>query len=434
MKEHQEGAVDKIWRIFSSMKLGLVLLGVIAFFSGVGTLFPQADVDPDKAQAVGKIWQDLGFTHLYSTYWFRLILGFLCINLIVCSIQRFQGIYNRTFKLQPPKNRTNIPKKIQETWKGDSESLRNSVQKVLRSRGFKVIFEENDKQWSYIAIKRRWGNWGSFITHLSFVVLVVGAFIGSSMGFKGFLMAGVGTTVPIHSIQVSHGTVKENFDVLINSAEDRFLANGQRDNWYTDLSILENGKVMARHTISVNHPFTYQGVTFYQSSFINGVHLTADIKGQKVPVILEDRGGNYFQAPGTDLYLVASAITSDPQKPSMLFEVFKGMSENAVQSGQLDFGQTIDIQGAYKLTLDGNSGFTGLQVKQDPGVMVIWLGCALLLLGLILSFYWRSILVTGIFQAEQGNQGEITMGVSTGKVVGGVKEVFDRLVREIRAK
>ncbi|AFM40904.1 ResB protein required for cytochrome c biosynthesis [Desulfosporosinus acidiphilus SJ4] len=433
MKEHQESAVDKLWRIFSSMKLGLVLLGVIAFFAGIGTLFPQMDVDPDKAQAVGKLWQTLGFTNLYGTYWFRLLLGLLCINLIICSIQRFQGIYNRTFKLNPPENSSVIPKKVQETWQGDGESLRKSVQDVLRHRGFRVVFAEKDKQWGFTAIKRRWGNWGSFISHVSFVVLVIGAVIGSSLGFKGFLMAGTGTTVPIHSIQVSRGTVKETFDVLINSAEDRMLANGQRDNWYTDLSILQNGKVMARHTISVNHPFTYQGVTFYQSSFINGVHLTADVKGQKIPVTLEDRGGNYFNAPGTDLYLVASAINSDSQKPSMLFEVFKGMSEDAVQSGQLDFGQTIDIQGAYKLTLDGNSGYTGLQVKQDPGVMIIWLGCALLLLGLILSFYWRPILVSGIFQAEKDNRGELTMGVSTGKVVGGVKEVFDRLVGEIRA-
>jgi cytochrome c biogenesis protein len=434
MKEHQEGAVDKLWRIFSSMKLGLVLLGVIALFAGVGTLFPQADVDSEKARTVSQIWQTLGFTHLYSTYWFRLLLGLLCINLIICSIQRFSGIYNRTFKLLPPESAAVIPKKVQEKWNGEGESLQRSVGEVFKKHGFKVVFRDNDKQWGFIAIKRRWGNWGSFITHLSFVILVLGAVIGSTLGFKGYFMAGAGSSVPIQSIQVSKGTVKQNFDVLINSAEDRFLANGQRDNWYTDLSILENGKVVARKTISVNHPFTYQGVTFYQANFMNGVHLTADLKGQKIPLVLQDRGGNYFQAPGTDLYLIAVSIQSDPKRPSMYYQVYKGTGADPVQTGQVDFGQTVDVQGSYKLTLDGNSGFTGLQVKQDPGVAVIWLGCALLLVGLILSFYWRTMVVQGIFQPEEGSQGEITLGVSVGKVISGVKEEFDRLVREIQSK
>lgn len=432
MSERQEGITEKIWGFFSSMKLGLALLGVIALVAGVGTLFPQVNVDPEKAQAVGQIWQKLGFTNLYGTFWFRLLMGLLCINLVVCSTQRFQGVYNRTFKLKPPEGTSTVPKKVQVKWAGDGDALKLSVREVLKRRGYKIVTKENNEGWSFIAIKRRLGNWGSIIAHVSFVVLVIGAMLGSFLGFKGFFMTGAGTTVPISSINVSRGTVKHDFSVRINSAEDRFLANGERDNWYTDMSILKNSQEVARQTISVNHPFTYEGVTFYQSSFAKGVHLTADLKGKKIPLVLQEKGGNYFQAEGTDLYLIAAAINSGQQTTSIVYQVYQGTASQPIQTGQLKLGQTIDIQGKYKLTLDGNAGFTGVQVKEDPGVMVIWLGCALLLGGLLLSFYWRTSVVLGIFIVKQGNQGELTMGALAGKVAGGVQSEFERLIHDIK--
>ena len=429
MEEQREGIVEDIWRVFSSMKLGLVLLGLVALASGLGTVFPQANIEPEKAKAVGQFWQMLGFTQVYSTIWFRLLLGLLCINLIVCSLQRFQGIYNRTFALKSPESVSSVPNKIRTTIPGESESLKTSVQNVLKRKGFKVTTTVGDKGWSFIAIKRRWGNWGSLISHISFVVLVIGAIMGTTMGFKGFFMVGAGTTIPISSINVSKGTVKQDFSVHIYSAEDRILANGERDNWYTDMSIIENGQEITRQTISVNHPLKYKGVTFYQSSFANGARLTVDIKDQKIPVVLQDHGGNYFQAPGTDLYLIAEAIRSDPQKPMMLYRVYKGKGVQPVQTGQISAGETIDIQGEYKLTLDGNAGFTGLQVKQDPGVIVVWTGCALLLLGLLLSFYWRTMVVSGVFES-----GQLTMGAMAGKTAGGAKQEFDDLIQDIQAK
>ncbi len=84
---------DKLWEVFSSMRLGLGLLGIIAFSAGIGTLFPQVAENPTRAQAVAKIWVSLGFTHLYSTFWFRLLLGLLCINLIVCSRRAILYLY-----------------------------------------------------------------------------------------------------------------------------------------------------------------------------------------------------------------------------------------------------------------------------------------------------------------------------------------------------
>jgi len=432
MVENSKGWSDRLWGVFSSMRLGLALLGIIAFVSGIGTVIPQTELDPEKAKAVGQLWQAMGFTHLYNTVWFRLLLGLLCINLVVCSIQRLGGIYHRTFKLKPPSNLAQVPQKNRTVIQGELAPLRESVQKVLKQKGYRFTLSDQSDPWGFIAIKRRLGNWGSFITHLSFVVLVIGALLGSALGFKGYFMAGAGNTIPIQMIQISKGQVSETFSVRINSAEDRMLPSGERDNWYTDLSILENGQEVARQTLSVNHPFEYQGITFYQANFSNGASFTADINGQKTPVVLQDQGRSYYQAPGTDLYLVTALDpSSSSQKPDVIFQVYQGNGANPIQSGKLTSGQTIDVQGKYKLTFNGFAGFTGLQVKKDPGVAVIWLGCLLLLGGLLLSFYWQPVVISGIIQSENGKKGSLTVGVLSGKVTTSTREALEQIVSSV---
>jgi cytochrome c biogenesis protein len=248
-------------------------------------------------------------------------------------------------------------------------------------------------------------------------------------------MEGAGSTFPIQAIQLSRGTVSETFSVRINSAEDRMLPNGERDNWYTDLSILENGQEVARNTLSVNHPFVYKGITFYQANYSNGARFTADLNGQKTPVVLQDQGQSYFQAPGTELYLIMTLDrSSSTQSPGVIYQVYKGNDPDPVQSGKLTSGQTIDVQGKYKLTFDGLAGFAGLQVKKDPGVAVIWLGCALLLGGLLLAFYWQPVVISGFLQTEDGLNGTLTVGASAGKVTISAREALEQLVSSITVR
>ena len=431
MEENSKDLSERVWDVFSSMKLGLALLGILALVSALGTVIPQETVDVESAEAVSGLWKALGLTHLYSSVGFRLLLGLLCINLIVCSTQRLKSIYLRTFKLTPPSKVVQVPQKNKQVIHGELISLRESVQEIMIQKGFRFTLSEQSDHWSFIAIKRRLGNWGSLITHLSFVVLVVGALLGSLFGFKGYFMEGAGTTIPIQEIQVSKGTVSETFSVRINSAEDRLLSNGERDNWYTDMSILEGGKEVARKTLSVNHPFVYEGVSFYQASFSEGALFTTEMKGLKNPVVLRDHGGSYYQAPGTDLYLVISLAKSSSQKAGVLYQIYKGTGADPIQTGQLKTGETIDVQGTYRLTFEGLAGFSGLQVKKDPGVAVIWLGCGMLLAGLLLAFYWQPLVISGIIQPENEKRGTLTVGALSGKTPDSTREALGQFVSSV---
>jgi cytochrome c biogenesis protein len=155
------------------------------------------------------------------------------------------------------------------------------------------------------------------------------------------------------------------------------------------------------------------------------------MKGQKNPVVLRDGGASYYQAPGTDLYLIASLSGNSSQKPNVLYQVFKGTGANPIQTGQLKTGETIDVQGAYRLTFEGLAGFSGLQVKKDPGVAVIWLGCGLLLGGLLLAFYWQPLVISGILLSENGKRGNLTVGALAGKTPDSAREALKQFVGSV---
>jgi cytochrome c biogenesis protein len=324
-----------------------------------------------------------------------------------------------------------IPQKIQAKITGSEKELQDAVTDVLKHKGYHLTTNDQEKPWSFIAQKHKWGNWGSLITHIAFIVLISGA-VGSLTGFKGFFMAGEGETLSIQDIKVSKGSISENYSVKINSTEDRVLANGDRDNWYTDMSIIESGQEVARQTLSVNHPFSYKGVTFYQSSFAQGGKFTVDVNGQKTPFVLQNQGGNYFEAPGTDLYFILAAMKADPKAPVVLYQVYQGYSSQPIAMGQMNLGQSDKINDTVSLTFDGLSNYTGLQVKKDPGVNLVWLGCALLMFGLVLSFYWRPYTVSGILETKK--ETSLLLGAVSGKIAVGTQEEMKQIAAEVEER
>jgi cytochrome c biogenesis protein len=46
-----------------------------------------------------------------------------------------------------------------------------------------------------------------------------------------------------------------------------YAADGRVKQFYSDLSILDQGQEVKRQTISVNHPLSYRGVTLYQADW-----------------------------------------------------------------------------------------------------------------------------------------------------------------------
>ncbi|HEX9911182.1 MAG TPA: cytochrome c biogenesis protein ResB, partial [Desulfatiglandales bacterium] len=84
---------NALWKLFTSVKLTLGLLIVLAVTSIFGTVIPQQEGAMELAERLSpglvSLLSSLQLFDMYHSLWFRLIIGTLALNLIICSLDRF---------------------------------------------------------------------------------------------------------------------------------------------------------------------------------------------------------------------------------------------------------------------------------------------------------------------------------------------------------
>jgi cytochrome c biogenesis protein len=154
------------------------------------------------------------------------------------------------------------------------------------------------------------------------------------------------------------------------------------------LSVVDiQGKELKKQTIYVNQPLRYDGVTFYQTNWgIAGVKVQLNNSPIfKLPMAQLNTQGN-GRVWGTwlptkpDLSEGVSLLAKDLQGTIFVYNR-QGQLINAVR-----VGRNIEVNGVQLKLLDS----TGLQIKADPGVPIVYFGFALLMLGVVMSYFSHS--------------------------------------------
>src|SRR5690625_3091899 len=184
---YNRSIVDKTWNFFSSVKVGVWLIVIALIASGIGTIFPQEMYIPAEAEnrdpAVfyedwyglpGKIYYQLGFHELYSSWWYMILIALIGISLVICSLDRFIPLY-RALKIQKPKrhdtflSRQRLFSKSSNVSDHDAEKI---VQNLKRQR-YK-IYEEDGQ---YLAEKNRFSRWGPYVNHIGLIIILFAAML-----------------------------------------------------------------------------------------------------------------------------------------------------------------------------------------------------------------------------------------------------------------
>ncbi len=437
---NESNGIQEIWKFFSSMKLGLVLLLVISGVSIVGTLLP---TDPQTG---------LAKFNIYGQFWFRGLLGLLCLNLLVCSINRWKFIM-KSLGVPRVKVSENYLKNLKQyssiRQKGSSSAMSSSLQSAMKSQGYRVYQDEVDGIIYLAGDKGRFGVLGSFLTHLSFIVITLGAIYGGLMGYEGYINAPEGQTFSLsNGVQWStpkKPTADDDFQVRVNKFWIHYAPNGMVNDYYSDLTVLDNGKEMITKTIQVNDPLNYKGVKFYQSSYgsaniVSAKAVNTKTKKENLYNVDEQAG---FPVEGTDIEVQVIRFIPDfdpsnpdqprsnfPNNPAVLYALYKG-------------GQQIDTN--YKLlntplvyedasvTFTGyqQGSYTGLSVRKDPGVPFVWLGCGLMVFGITLAYILQHRKVWAVIKEVNG----ITIadiGAVTDKNKLGLESDYNAIVNAVR--
>ena len=102
-KVKSKSIFDKIWNFFTSIKVGVTIIAIIAIAAAIGTILPQEyfiplGADPlehytERYGTFGMLYYKLGFTELYSSWWFVLLNGMLALSIIAASVDRGVPLY-----------------------------------------------------------------------------------------------------------------------------------------------------------------------------------------------------------------------------------------------------------------------------------------------------------------------------------------------------
>src|SRR5690625_2699007 len=153
---YNRSIVDKIWNFFSSVKIGVMLIVIALIASGLGTIFPQEMYIPQEAEnrdpAVfyedwyglpGKIYYQLGFHDLYSSWWYMILIALIGVSLVICSIDRFVPL-RRALKMQKPKkNNTFLERqRLYSVTPSVTKEDKNKVIEALRKKRYKIKEED----------------------------------------------------------------------------------------------------------------------------------------------------------------------------------------------------------------------------------------------------------------------------------------------------
>jgi cytochrome c biogenesis protein len=160
------------------------------------------------------------------------------------------------------------------------------------------------------------------------------------------------------------------------------------------VAVIENGREVLKRSIVVNDPLTYEGITFYQASYGTylkeaEIELTDPDSGKKIAMTLPFR--RPVTIPGTSDQLMINEYEENLMRVGQAIEIVYGKqglqsSSRWILVDRPYHGNRIENY-LVRVTQTDRARFTGLQVKKDPGIWVVWAGFTLMTLAIGLTFY-----------------------------------------------
>ncbi|HUV87249.1 MAG TPA: cytochrome c biogenesis protein ResB [bacterium] len=330
-----------IWKLLTSLELGVVLVVVLAAFMVVGALLPQGMDDEFYLKAWDEgtyhALRDLGLLDVFHRPIFLVPAILLGVNLLCCSI----------------------------------DILRKFLPKTITAR--------------YVV---------SALYHLALVGMFAGFFATYLFSYGGELTIKPGESVhvPLKKGETAWAKLAPRlglaapqneetpYELRLKSFETTYVEREGKTfvkDWISELEVVADGAVAAAKRIEVNDPLVYGGMKYYQAFFDQKIKFDVDGEEQEV-------GPGEPLAVGDETLMVStvksgSLLGDDGPTPLGPYVELKEMPKDKwhrvtkdVRPGRrLDRGKPVDV-GARRVTFVSFEESSGLTYKRDPAVKFLW--------------------------------------------------------------
>jgi cytochrome c biogenesis protein len=448
---NKNGFAYQVWDFFCSLKLTIFLLIGLALTSIIGTIVmqgPSREYLATLSETKIRLYSALGFFDMYHSWWFILLLYLLTLNLICCSIKRLPRVWKTVFEpvlVMDERFEKTLGSNVKEMkLPGKKAELKDKMVAFLKAEFANPTVTEHEGQFHLFAEKARLSRLGVYVVHFSIIIVFIGALLGSFFGYKAYVNIPEGGS--IDQVQSRTGKMIDlGFSVRCEKFSVAFYDTGAPKEFKSILTVLEKGKPVPGFVnvpTIVNEPLTYKGITFYQSSYGPSdegalYHLTVRDRKGGAPVQLTARQGERLALPG-GAFLSVMEATANVRPFMKEFDGPGAQVEFTPPGGKpqpfvilSDKYESFNAQhgGDLVITFAGldQKFYTGLQVAKDPGVLVVWLGCFLMVVGIIMAFFMSHKRVW-----VRVTDGVVTLGGSASKNPAGFEMKFEELLAKLK--
>lgn len=419
----------KIIKILTDLKFALAILLVIAIASSLGSFIEQDEPIffyqqnyPIEKPIYGFINSNfiltLGLDHIYRTWWFLFFLVTLGVSLVSCTITRqfpiFKNSKDYSFKKEK-KSFLNLPffVKVENIY-----YLKEIILLKLQKLNF-YIYQNENVVYGY---KGLIGRISPILVHLSLIIILIGSLIGAFKNFKAQEVLPKGELFHIQNpIRVGWFTELPEVNIRVNDFWVEYEKK-KIHQFYSNLSILDNyGNEIKEQTISVNNPLRYKNIDIYQSDW--------NLLGIRIEKIGENK---IYEFPLFSLNKSSKSwitwVKDSNKNYSLLFDQLKQTFLVYDEKGNfLKENRLGDIlEKEYKISDILPS--TGLLIKYDPSIGIIYFGFGLLMITTGLSY----LPYTQIWLFHNSKNSWIGGITNRGKIQ--VEIEFENLIRYIENK
>ncbi|KAF3779005.1 Cytochrome c biogenesis protein [Nymphaea thermarum] len=377
----------KVLALLSNLPLAIGEMFSIAAIMAVGTVIDQGEKPefyfqnfPEDNPVMGFLtWRwvlGLGFDHVYSSPLFLGMLALLAASLMACT-------YTTQIPLVKVARRWSFMSSAESIRKQEfSDTLpRASIQDlgvILMSAGYEVFL----KGPSLYAFKGLAGRFAPIGVHIAMLLIMAGGTLSAVGSYRGSVTVPQGLNFVVGDVMnptgfLSNPTRFFNTEVHVNKFYMDYYDSGEVSQFYTDLSLLDlGGKEVMRKTISVNDPLRFGGFTIYQTDWgFSALQVSKNNEGPFNLAMAPLQINGDKKLYGTFLPL-ADPESSDVKGISMLARDLQSIvlyDQEGKFAGVRRPGSKlpIDVDGV-QIVIEDAIGSSGLQLKTDPGVPVVW--------------------------------------------------------------
>nr|YP_009029138.1 c-type cytochrome biogenesis protein [Cylindrotheca closterium]AGH28669.1 c-type cytochrome biogenesis protein [Cylindrotheca closterium] len=382
---------QRFFRLLADLRFAIFILLLISFCSIIGTIIEQDQTIelykktyPLTKPIFGFLsWDKIiffGFDHVYQTWWFLFLIFLFGCSLTICS-----------FLQQLPS--VNIARRCQ-FFRTPSPFYKLKISTILNSFYFnKILARIKRKHYSIFqqrnmiyCYKGLTGRIAPIVVHFSMILILIGTIVGALFGFKAqeiipktesFHIQNILNTGPSAFIPKTSARIN---DFWISYTKTKTISQ-----FYSDLSILnQHGNEIERKTISVNYPLIFKDIYYYQTDW-NLIGLRFQLVNNQVieyPLI------NIFGSQEKVWLTWLDNKENLQEGIIILISNLEGYCSIYNNFGQFLGNLEINENGNFlqSMTFLEPISSTGLQIKTDPGISLIYSGFLFLMISSLISY------------------------------------------------